>query len=254
MRLKILYLFLSSFLLLNSAVAQAQESLLEDKNGDGVISYLGFGDSITFGVGDTALPEGAGYVSRLGTLLGIPATNEGVPGEEIVANGVYRFPGVIIDSTADIVSVMEGTNDAIKRQDSGLMRNAYQRVINVARAVGKDPLMMTLPAPVDEHAASAPFTDSYSSVVSDVAAVNGIKVVDFRTAWLTTCQSAAECELYNLPGGLHPNGTGYDVMAQTLAATILGIDIFAADGAANLESALGLPPGTVLVKPMTVQQ
>ena len=49
-------------------VVEAQESLLQDLNGDGVVTYLGFGDSITFGVGDGNHPAGAGYVFRLGLL------------------------------------------------------------------------------------------------------------------------------------------------------------------------------------------
>lgn len=250
---KNIYKCLALFILAFTSISEAQESLLADGNGDGVVSYLGFGDSITFGVGDTDFPEGGGYVLRVGNLLGIPVSNKGIPGEELVAVGVYRFPEVIRASKADIVSLMEGTNDAIKRADAVVMRNSYQRVVNVARASGKTIVMMTLPPPDTDHASSAPFTNSYSSLVTDVAALNDIRVVDFRKAWGTTCQNPFECELYNQPEGLHPNGTGYDVMAQTLAATILGIDIFAPDGAANLESALGLPAGTVLVKPSPIE-
>ena len=249
MLLRFKSLFILILLAAAPVVAQDQSSILRDTNGDGVVSYLGFGDSITFGVGDTEYPTGGGYVLRLGQLLGIQAINKGVPGEELLAAGVYRFPEVVAATSADVVSVMEGTNDAVKRADSLLMRHAYQRTINIARARGKEILLMTLPSPTAEHAATGPFTDSYSYISADVAKVNDIRLVDFRRAWLTTCVDRVECELYNLPEGLHPNGQGYVVMAQTLAAAILGIDIFAADGAGNLEAALGLEPGTVIVKP-----
>ncbi len=249
MKLKLQIFILASIFFGMNAFAQDQESVLEDINGDGIVSYLGFGDSITLGVGDTEFPLGYGYVGRLAELLGILVSNKGVAGEELVASGQFRFPDVVSSSNSDLVSVMEGSNDAIKRIDSGAMRTAYQRIINVSRALGKKTLLMTLPAGCCDHAASAPFTDSYSLVSIDLAGVNDLRTVDYQKAWQTTCKDPTECELYNVPEGLHPNGKGYEVMAQTLAASILGIDIFAADGAANLESALGLEPGTVIVKP-----
>ena len=55
--------------------------------------------------------------------------------------------------------------------------------------------------------------------------------------------------MYNLPDGIHPNTRGYDAIAQTVLATLYGIDIFAAQGAADLEAALGLAAGTVIVRP-----
>ena len=251
MKIKFLKSLIFFSLIAGSGFAEEQESLLSDQNGDGVVQLVSFGDSITFGVGDTNLT--GGYVSRVGTLLGVGANNEGVPGEEIVATGVYRFPSVIASSNADIITIMEGTNDAVKRAESSQVRNAYQKVINVARASGKTVVLATLPPPCCDRAAEAPFTNSYSNAAEDLAAINGIRIVDFNKAWLTTCTNPAECELYNLPEGLHPNGTGYDVMAQTLAASILGIDIFSEGGASDLESALGLPKGSVIVKPEVSQ-
>ena len=109
---------------------------------------------------------------------------------------------------------------------------------------------MTLPEPCCEHGSLSPFTTSYSISILEIAAANSLRTVDLEQVWKTTCQNPGECELYNLPEGLHPNSLGYDVIAQSVSATLLGIDILAADGAAQLEAALGLEPGTVLVKPL----
>jgi hypothetical protein len=82
------------------------------------------------------------------------------------------------------------------------------------------------------------------------AQLNGLQVTDLELTWDTTCKDPLRCELFNLPEGLHPNTTGYDVMAQAVTATLMGIDLFAPEGAAQLEAALGLQPGAVLVKPL----
>ena len=92
---------LSSLLLMTSLSAAQDMSrvatlppseLVVDKNGDGKIDILAFGDSITRGVGDVPPTEEgvftpfepreeAGYPLRLETMLGINIQNLGVPGD-----------------------------------------------------------------------------------------------------------------------------------------------------------------------------
>lgn len=228
-------------------VSFAQSSLLVDKNGDGVVSILAFGDSITYGIGDS--PRGGGFPARVSTLVGVPVENEGVPGERLLGTGEARFPSELIATTADIVLVTEGANDANERSGITEYRNALQKIINVSRALGREVVLGAPQKPVAEHESLGFFTDSYAQVVRDLAVVNEISVADFQRAWASTCDNQTNCNLYNLPEGLHPNSTGYTVMAQTVASSLLGINIFADGGAAELEGALNLPAGSVLVKP-----
>lgn len=243
---KILILLLALTVLVEKG--WSQDSLLEDLSGDGLIGYMGFGDSITFGVGDESA-AGGGYLRRLSELLGIITVNRGVPGEELLTAGVFRFPNEARIFNDDVIGVMESTNDAIRRATSTQIRRALQRIVNVARALGKEVIVLAPPTPCCDRSGIAPFVDSYYSSIVEFAAHNDIRLADINRAWRTTCQDPGACELYNLPEGLHPNSAGYDVMAQTVAAALLGIDIFAIDGAATLEAALGLPAGTVIVKP-----
>lgn len=249
-------LILTSFI---SHTALAQDSLI-DLNGDGLITILAFGDSITYGVGDGVAPgvvaqdvpvsDGTvGYPQRLGALLGVAVVNAGVPGEEFAVDGFARFPQALAASAADTVILMEGANDAVHQLDPGEYRRLLQRVVNVARVQGRAVLLATLPPPCCDHAPLSLFTGAYSGAVKRVAALNDLRVIDMQRAWVTTCSSLGQCDLYNLPEGLHPNTKGYDVIAQNSASAIYGIDIFSADGASNLEAALGLPAGTVVVKP-----
>ncbi len=240
--------------------ALAQDSVLTDNNGDGVITIMAFGDSITYGVGDGVSPgenieeapqtDGrAGYPARIEASYGISVENRGVPGEEIAVGGVQRIVSAVSSSNADLVLFLEGVNDSIFRLDRGEYARLLQKVINVCRARGKSIVLATLQTPCCNHAGREPFVSSYSDVVKELAGINDLRFVELDRAWRTTCRNKEECELYNLPEGLHPNTMGYDVMSQTILATLLGIDIFAADGAAQLEGALGVPAGSVIVKP-----
>lgn len=243
--------------------ATAQESILTDQNQDGTVNVLSFGDSITYGVGDGEEPGAqieiapqtnglGGYTARIESLYGISVLNRGVPGEEIAKGGVARFPSTVRSSSADVVVVLEGVNDSIFRLEQGEYGRLLQKLINVAIASGKTPVLATLPAPCCNHGGREPFTESYSNEIRQLAVVNDLRVVDLERVWKSTCQNKEECELYNLPEGLHPNTLGYDVMGQAVLAVLLGIDVFAPDGAAQLEGALGLPAGSVIIKPEVV--
>lgn len=251
---------------LPASFVHAEGTLLSDHNGDGSVAIVAFGDSITFGLGDDGIPlqdesdsiSGAfaaarigkgGYPQRLSTLLNIFVDNDGAPGEELLVSGAQRVPSVLLSSTADIITILEGTNDAVHQASTSAIRFALQKSVNAARVLGKLPVLMTLPGPSGAHEALQPYTMSYSAAIRELAALNEVPLVDLERTWRTTCAQASACELYNLPEGLHPKALGYDAIAQTVAATLLGIDIFAVDGATNLESALALPAGTIIVKP-----
>ncbi|MBX7136883.1 MAG: SGNH/GDSL hydrolase family protein [Oligoflexia bacterium] len=233
-------------LVLPAVLVHADGFELTDLNGDGTIRFLAFGDSITFGIGDT---QGIGYPGRLETMIGLLVDNEGDPGEVFLNTGVNRLGQLLQNSAADYVLLMEGANDARSHVDGAQMEVGFQKSINAAQALGKTPILMTLPPPCCEHGGLTPSTESYGRVMLALGEENSIPVVNLRKAWITTCTSIGECQLYNLPEGLHPNAQGYLVMAQTIAATLFNIDIFAEGGAADLEGALGLPEGTVIVKP-----
>lgn len=252
------HLFLALVLAANGV--RAEDTVLRDVNGDGTISLLGFGDSITYGVGDGTNPgelvtelnrtDGhQGYLARLSTFLGVPTENEGLPGEFLVDDGERRLPRVLQSSSADIVSIMEGANDAFQTVDSETYGRAIQKMVNVTKALGKTPILLTLPVPCCDHGGLTLFTTEYSKLVREVAVLNDVSYADIDHAWRTSCENKEECELFNLPEGFHPNTKGYDVMAQTVAATTLGIDVFKDGGADDLASAIGVPKEDIVVKP-----
>lgn len=246
------FLFSVFFIYSLPSCVQAQE-ILKDTNQDGEVRILAFGDSLTFGIGDGGLGDGisgqGGYPARLETLLGVPVDNEGIPGEELAQTGYLRFPGALRSSSADIVLILEGDNDAFREVPSEQYGYYVQRVANVSRVLGKQAVLMTLTIPCCNHAQLVLPTNRYTAQIQRVALANDLPVVDLQRTWLTTCSNPNNCELYNLPEGLHPNANGYTAIAQTSAATLLGINLFSAEGASELEGSLGLPEGSVIVKP-----
>lgn len=258
--MKTLILSLILMMLCAPVRLSAQYDILADHNGDEIITYVGFGDSITYGVGDGTAPGAyietapstdglGGYVPRLSGLLGIATVNSGFPGEELVAAGVYRFPAVMHGLSPDIIGIFEGSNDAVKRVGRDQISRTLQKMVNVTVALQLQPVVFSLPPPCCNRQSLRPFTNSYSQAVREIALYNQIPLVDLERVWQTTCVNQNQCELYNVPEGLHPNSLGYEAIAQATAAALLQIDIFSESGAQDLESALGLLPGTVVVKP-----
>ena len=136
--------------------ATSYADLLEDRNGDGEIRALAFGDSITAGVGDGALPgdfvESAsfdsslpGYPGRLEDMLGVPVRNAGVPGELVSEDGVSRIASSLIGSRADVLFLLEGSNDAVFQVDPAEIKRSYQKIINIARTLDREVVLITLP-------------------------------------------------------------------------------------------------------------
>jgi len=238
----------------------ADSDILIDTNDDEIVSIMGFGDSISYGLGDDT-PVGAfvesvslnngtrGYLARIRDLGGLSTLNAAVPGEFLSISGISRLPNAVANSNADIVIFMEGANDSSIQLFSTAYGHVVQRAINVIRALGRIPVVMSNPIPCCNRADHAPFVIAYNSHIHDLAHVNSIHEVNLEHMWQTTCSSIASCQLYNKPDGLHPNTSGYDAIGQTVLATLFGIDIFAESGPQDLESALLLPEGSVIVQP-----
>ncbi len=241
-------------------VLELPEPVIGDLNGDGVVQTDAFGDSITRGVGDfvsvgeevesVGVPSGeAGYPLRIELLLGIPVSNLGIPGERLATRGLVRFAESQPDRRPDVVIISGGSNDAIDQVPATDYQRSVQTMINIARATGTLPVLAGVPETCCEHSGLNAFIRPYNSVLRTLAAVNEIPFADIERGYLNTCGGDSDCFLLNRPEGLHPNETGYDVSAEVILASLLGIDIFAPDGPDLLAQALGLPAGSVQTVP-----
>jgi lysophospholipase L1-like esterase len=274
-------------------------NMLKDYTGDSKVLLMGFGDSITFGVGDAIkrslllsgsnifafqknenvnqtvhkeaiaasessadevpvaeddkdrLPgnENFGYLKRFRDIVKVATDNEGVPGERLAVEGIYRFPNLLLEVNPDITIFLEGANDATFATAPGVYEKTLQKAVNIARSQNRQIVLLTIPPPCCNREGIRALVLEYNQIVRNIASANSIRFADVERAWNSTCQGQLECELLNLPDGLHPNKKGYDVIFQTVAATLYDINIFSDEGAANLAAAIGVDPKIILVKP-----
>jgi lysophospholipase L1-like esterase len=187
--------------------------------------YVAVGDSITFGYNDDfpgddisldGRNSGGGYEPILNNLLtaanGVPHTvvNVGVNGATS-ANGAAQISTTLSNHpAAKYYLVMYGTNDA--RQSPAVPSGSYkanmQAIISAILAAGKTPYLAKVPY------SSAPGIDilsiqNYNLVVDELVFDNEILVIppDFYTYFQSNPGKLGS-------DGIHPNGTGYQSMAD----------------------------------------
>ncbi|MBP9837207.1 MAG: SGNH/GDSL hydrolase family protein [Proteobacteria bacterium] len=259
---KILFFISVSIFLCSSTEAQTltSETLLQDRNGNGTIDILAYGDSITRGEGDfTSSKEKvfetdpvsgeASYPLRIEKYLGIPVENDGSPGESLTGpDTLKRFINSVISSNPDLVLIQEGSNDGRKFVTAGSFYRRMQAMINVARAYGATPVVGTITPTCLGHDFLRQFIDIYNAQIKTLAVVNKFDLADNYHSFANTC-NIGNCDLINRPEGLHPNENGYDVLGEGFIATLLKINIFAPDGPTLLAQALNLPITSIYTVP-----
>lgn len=258
---KFIFIAISSLLILNRPLlAQTNTSSLKDVNGDGVVQLLAFGDSITRGVGDGFAPgeetpetieppiSEAGYPLRIEGWLGLSVSNKGVPGERLAETGIFRFSSTISSSPADYILISEGANDSFSHTTEAVMKKNVQMMINITKALGKEPVLVGIPPSSGNHSGLRVFVDSYNRAYKDLADLNGLNFADMERSFSLACDIDEDCRLLNQPEGLHPNSKGYDAMAEVIVASLYGIDLLTPGGSAQLAQALGRPESSLVIK------
>ena len=183
-------------------------------------TYVAVGDSITDGSHDDIPADGIGYEPILGNLLGAMIANEGVSGATSADGAASISTTLSTYPTAVYYLIMYGSNDAfIPAVPSGMGLNPpdagyggsykdyMQRIISAVIAAGKTPYLAMAPYSTYPGISDASIQE-YNVVIDELAVANGISVPppDFY-AYFQTHQG-------ELSDGLHPNGAGYQSMAN----------------------------------------
>ena len=189
--------------------------------------YLAFGDSITEGVGDDPARAEKGYPPRLEALLqaagrNAVVVNSGIEGET-TAEGISRINGVIAATDADVLLLMEGTNDIPLVSNETVQRN-LQEIARRAAALGVTTIHSTL-FPRHNTAGLDPNNDQTaqaSGLIRELAYETNRRLADPFEVFFNIPNVFT---LYFPPGDkFHPNAAGYDRMAQIWFEVIQGID------------------------------
>jgi lysophospholipase L1-like esterase len=189
--------------------------------------YVAFGDSITAGSHDDNLADGIGYEPILSTLLAAsrgPNTiaNEGVSGTTS-ADGMASISAVLATyPNAKYYLVMFGSNDAqipavpsgwgLNPEDngySGSFKDNMQQIISAVLAAGKTPYLAEVPYTSDPSRSNAMIFE-YNAVVDELCVSNGLPVSFVPPPFYSYFGTHPE----ELADGLHPNGAGYQSMAE----------------------------------------
>ena len=170
-------------------------------------TYVAVGDSITIGSHDDISADGIGYEPILGNLLGVMIAKEGVSGDTS-ADGVVAIDGTLSTfPDANYYLILYGTNDASIPVPKATYKANMQTIIDKIKAAVKTPLLAKVP-----YASAPGFSDAsiqeYNAAIDELKVANGITVIppDFY-AWFKTHPD-------QLADELHPNGTGYQSMAN----------------------------------------
>ena len=174
-------------------------------NGDGKITVLCFGDSITLGS-----LRGA-YPGRLGTLLegGAEVLREGVTGEATAA-GRERLGEVLSRTAPDYAIILEGINDGCNVPADVVVEN-LRAMVQAVRARGAVPFLGTVFVSPGQMGG---FWHQCADRIN--AAMRGLDVqrIDFAAAMGERWDQLTV-------DGLHPNARGVDVLAQRAKEALL---------------------------------
>lgn len=190
---------------------------------------LAFGDSLTDGRGDE---QGlGGYPPRLQQHLrqnGHPeavVTKSAMPGET-TAQGLSRLGGAI-PAEADIVVLMEGSNDLFHGISVETAARNMLAMTNTVNNRGAGPVLVTIPpfwfrASVNANNA---LTVQFVNRLREEAAMKGLDLVDVFDAYWTNPDRNFDLYNQNIHDPLgHPNAAGYDLIAGLIGDQLAGLD------------------------------
>ena len=193
------------------------------------VGYVAVGDSITEGYSDDIGSDGIGYEPILSDLLttskGYPniVSNEGVGGVSSADGATFISATLSKYPSATYVLVQYGSNDADNLYGgpvpsglgltlgqpgyTGSYKDNMQRIISAIVLGGKTPYLAKVPY-CSTSRCDLQSIQEYNAVIDELVVANLISVVppDFYS-WFQAHTS-------QLADGLHPNGTGYQSMAN----------------------------------------
>jgi len=162
---------------------------------DGII--LSFGDSLTYGTG---AHKNESYPSILQKLTGRKVINAGVPGE-VTADGMKRLPGLLTEHKPDLLILIHGGNDMLRKKNLDTATDNLRTMIDMARNNNIPVVMMAVPNPT-LILSPAKFYEELADSMNVPIEVDAISDILQYPA--------------NKSDSVHPNAKGYSMMAESL--------------------------------------
>jgi len=208
-------------------------------NALGATRFMAFGDSITWGQVSSFdggflfdPPPGTGYPEQLDAQLesafptqDFTVTNEGVPGEwALTAMTGGRFAQRMATHRPQALLLFEGFNDLNNDQGTAATVDYLRQMVELARLYNTTVFIGTMfqtcpstsPQGQVRQNASTRITGFNSAIQSMAAGRQNVYVVDLYTAFGNNCGPNGGVGILG-GDGLHPNPSGYSVIATTFA-------------------------------------
>lgn len=168
---------------------------------------LAFGNSLTAGFG---VPNNESYPSRLQKILiqnGYPhkVVNGGVSGDT-TAGGVRRIKW-LMKHAPEIVVLELGANDGLRGLSLNEMESNLERIINICEEGGATVLLTGMKVPPNY---GEEYTLEFEKVFFRLARKYNLSLVPFFL------EGIAGIREYTQSDGIHPLGSGYSIVVQTI--------------------------------------
>jgi lysophospholipase L1-like esterase len=202
-------------------------------------TYVGFGDSITWGKVEGVQRLDLCFLTRMAEIMSDPgsriyygassAVNLGVPGDTTL-DGAARVQGELAANPGLYFILMLGVNDVIKKTfsiDSSLENLRF--IIDAAKSLGMRVIVSTL-TPSKANVASSEYYWEHLYALSDgireLAADEGVDCVETLAAFMETnppdgWQELLEDVIPDVSSGNHPNAEGHRLLAGLLAGALV---------------------------------
>jgi lysophospholipase L1-like esterase len=186
-------------------------------------AYIGFGDSITFGMIDYRDAPELGYIPRLDALLDAnfgpsEVINEGWPGE-VTEQGLARMSAVISAHEARFLLLMEGTNDVVFRRismDTTVFN--LEEMIKICGEYGVFVVLSTI-IPREDHRWYKPFFRDrifeLNDKIRDLAVKLEVSFVDMFDIFYSYPESDGGWISLLSNDKVHPSIKGYILMTES---------------------------------------
>jgi lysophospholipase L1-like esterase len=189
------FVYLSVTILLLTA-CEKPAPIFKKLSADAVI--LAFGDSLTYGSGAS---QNADYPAILSTLSSHKIINAGVPGE-ISRNGLNRLPDLLDEYQPELLILIHGGNDMLRRIPHQQTSDNLKQMINEAKVRDISVILLGVPKFNLFLLSSAAF---YQQVADEQKVP-----IDLETLPKILSTNSLKSDT------IHPNNEGYRLMAENI--------------------------------------
>ena len=159
---------------------------------------LAFGDSITYGYGES---ENESYPYLLSQSTNTQVINAGINGDTS-QDGLQRLPALLEDNSIKLILLCFGGNDILQNLPLGELKNNLKKMIQLAKAKNVDVILISVPKVSDLGLSSM-------NLYSTVAEEENIELMDDLLVHILSRSSLKN-------DYIHPNAKGYRYMADEI--------------------------------------